>query len=152
MSTLLKFLKGNPKPIGNCIVYCKSGGHARYEDYSWRYSRQAFCHCLETSDYVNEKMNERRKELYDIWQKLMSDKKIAGKRRDVDSAKYLKKLESEYRKLYKGTCMAIGHITDGELSGDCPYIEIKDIPTELFFEVDLALHSIYLFIGESCAE
>jgi len=90
-----------------------------------------------------EAQDARRKGLSSSWQEMVAIQKKLGKSGNIEAAKEMKNIVSEFKKAYLGTCYVIGRICPN-YSGDCPWIEIKDIPEEIYEHYDMALNFLDL--------
>jgi len=117
LSSKERFLADNPQPPGRCI--------------------QAFP-SYDVSIEEIDALEARRKSLSTTWQQMVNIQKVLGKNRDIEGAKAMKPIVAEFKKIYLGTCYVLGYLAPGT-SGDSPWIEMKDIPIEIFPQVDAAL-------------
>jgi len=138
LSSRTRFLADNPQPPGRCILHCMAGSHKKkYGDFSWRYDIQAFPSYDVTVEEIDA-LEARRKSLSTEWQQMVNIQKVLGKNRDIEGARAMKPIVAEFKKRYLGTCYVLGFLAPGT-SGDSHWIEMKDIPIEIFPQVDEAL-------------
>jgi len=143
MSNRQRFLDANPRPPGRCKLNCTAGSHhTKLSDWSWRYDIDAFPSYDVTPEMIDA-LIERRRDLSQNWQHMLNIQKVLGKNKDYDGARAMKEIAATFRKSYHGTCYVLGFLAPG-VSGDSPWIEMKDIPTEIFVEVDRALDFVDL--------